>query len=113
MRRAHGADRRQRHAEGGAFAGAGAFGRHAPLVQLDQALHQREADAETALRAVEAALALHEELEDARQELGLDAAAVVLDGNRRQALARGRGQADAARLRGVFAGIVQEVGNGL
>src|SRR5256885_10510853 len=52
-----------------------------PILQLDQALHQREADAEAALRAVEAALALHEELEDLGQELGLDAGAVVLDGD--------------------------------
>ena len=50
---------------------------HRALVQLDQALHQREADAQAALAAVERAVALHEEVEHLGQQLRLDAGAVV------------------------------------
>lgn len=50
----------------------------APVVQLREPAHQREPDAEPALRALEPAVALDEEIEDVRQQLGLDADSVVL-----------------------------------
>ena len=48
-----------------------------PRVQFDEAPHQRQADAEPALAAIERPLALLEQLEDVRQQLGVDADAVV------------------------------------
>src|SRR6185503_12490087 len=74
---------------------------------------QREADAEAALAAVERALALHEKLEHPRQELRLDAAAVVLDGDGGLAFAARRGEADLPALRRVLRGVVEQVGQHL
>ena len=50
-----------------------------PALQLGEAPHEREADPETPVRAVELALALHEELERARGEIGSHADAFVDD----------------------------------
>jgi hypothetical protein len=63
---------REGHADDelGTAAGARAVRVDAPAVQLDQPSRDREADAEPALRAVEPALALGEEIPDARQRLG-------------------------------------------
>ena len=85
----------------------------APLMQLDQALDECEPDTQSALAAIEAALALHEELEHARQELGLDAAAVVLHGDGGEALAGHGGEPDAPAFTGVLGSVVQEVGDHL
>src|SRR5436190_1551248 len=48
-----------------------AAGNRAP-VQLRQSLDQREADAEAALLAIECAIALYEQVEHARHEIGRD-----------------------------------------
>jgi hypothetical protein len=48
-------------------------------VEVDERPQQREADAQPALRPLDALLALHEELENTRQHLGLDAAAAIPD----------------------------------
>src|SRR2546430_15984608 len=84
-----------------------------PLVELDQPLDEREPDAEAALATIEAALALHEELEHARQELGVDAAAVVLDRDGSDAFAGHGGKPDAPALAGVLGSVVQQVGDHL
>ena len=47
------------------------------MMQLDQAVHERQPDTEAALAAIERALALLEDLEDVGQQLGVDADAVV------------------------------------
>ena len=52
-------------------------------MQLHQALHQRQADAQATFAAVQTALALGERVEHARQQLGRDADAVVLDADQR------------------------------
>jgi hypothetical protein len=67
---------RQRDRECRALADALALAPDRPAVQDDDALGEREADAEPALGAVERALALGEEVEDALEELRRDAQAV-------------------------------------
>ena len=58
-------------------AGALAEGLHRAAVHLDQPAHQRQADAQAALRAVERSLSLHEQVEDAPSRSARDADAVV------------------------------------
>jgi hypothetical protein len=41
-----------------------------PTVKLDQPPHQRESNAETAVRPIQRAAGLHKEIEDARQQIG-------------------------------------------
>ena len=48
-------------------------------MQLGQAPHQREPDAEAAARAVDGVVRLHEQIEDLRQHVGRDADALVGD----------------------------------
>src|SRR5262245_13509594 len=50
---------------------------HPSAVQLGDALHERQADPETAGRSIEWPLALRKEIEDARRELARDAFAIV------------------------------------
>ena len=69
------------------------------LVQADQAMHERQADAEAALAAVERALALLEQLEDVGQQLRLDADAVVAHADHGLALAQRQRQLDRRRPR--------------
>ena len=64
---------RQADRELGARASTAAGGRHAAAVQLDEAPHDRQAEAETAARALERLRLLHEEVEDSRQHVGCDA----------------------------------------
>ena len=52
-----------------------------PLMQLDEAPNDREADAQSALAAIEPAITLREHLEDVRQELRFDADTVVAHAN--------------------------------
>ena len=51
-------------------------------MQSDQVLDQRQADAEAAAGAIGALPTLHEQIEDARQQIGIDALAVVADADR-------------------------------
>ena len=57
--------------------GPGAAGFDAPAVRLDQPPHDRQPDAETAVSPIQPALALHEQIEDPRQEIRRDADAGV------------------------------------
>src|SRR5262245_26020699 len=52
-------------------------------MRLDQLAHDREPHAETAVASIEPALALDEQIENARQELGRDADAAVLHAQHR------------------------------
>src|SRR5690606_27784262 len=71
-------EERQPHQEEAASTEPVAHRLHAPARDLDEPAHQREPDAEAALRSLSAALALDEEIEDLRQQLGRDPDAVVL-----------------------------------
>ena len=70
-------DARQAHRERRAAAIAVAGGMHAAAVHFGQPLHQREADAQAAARAVDGVVRLHEQIEDLRQHLRRDADALV------------------------------------
>ena len=72
-------DGRQAHGERRAAAIAVARGVHGAAVQLGEPPHQREADTETAARAVDGVVRLHEQVEDLRQHVGRDADALVGD----------------------------------
>src|SRR5262245_28081860 len=48
-------------------------------MQLDEPAHEREPDPEPAMRAIRALLALREQVEDPRQQLGCNAASRVFD----------------------------------
>jgi hypothetical protein len=65
-------------------------------VQGDEALYEREPDAELTLRTVDPAVALREQLEHVRQQRGIDARPVVLDTDDRHAARGGRLHADRA-----------------
>ena len=86
-----------------------------PVVQLDQALHERQADAEAALAAVERALALLEQLEDvaaaARRRCRCRCRARVITACR-LGVDRQR-ELDRAALLGVLGGVVEQVGDDL
>ena len=56
---------------------AGATGFDTPAVRLDQPPHNREPDAEAAVSPIEPTLALHEQIEDPRQEIRRDADAGI------------------------------------
>ncbi len=57
---------RQPHDKLGARAQTRAAGLHGTTVHLDEQLHERESDSQSALRPIEGALGLSEQIEDAR-----------------------------------------------
>ena len=71
-------------------------------VHLDQPLHQRQADAQPALRALQGAVDLGEHLEDAGQHLGRDADAGVPDPDHAPARPPARRSARCGRPRSVY-----------
>src|SRR6185295_10620477 len=76
-------------------------------MHFDEPLHQREPDTEAALRVLWHACALHERLEDARQDIGRNAYAGVFHGDHdAAALAPDREPDPPAHVR-VLRGIVQ------
>jgi hypothetical protein len=74
-------------------------------VQLDEAPHEREPEAEPARRAV----CLHEGLEDQRQRFRLDADAGVAHPQDRIAAFARDAEVDASGGRGVLHGVVEEI----
>jgi hypothetical protein len=68
---------REPHHEFAALSRAFAVGGDRPAVQVHEPLHHREPDAQAALGSVEAAIALHEDVEDLRDELGAHSHPVV------------------------------------
>ena len=90
-----------------------AGGGDAPAVQLDQAPDQGQADPQPPLAAVERAVGLGEQVEDAREQLRGDPDAGVADPDERLVpLAPGLERDPAPRL-GVLGGVVQQVGEDL
>ncbi len=100
---------RQVDAELGTLADTGTVRLDMAVVQLDQALHQRQADAEAALVAIERAFALLEQVEHTRQQIGLDAHPVVAHGEHRRALLDRDRDVNAAALGGVLVGVAEQV----
>nr|WP_229792281.1 hypothetical protein [Lysobacter bugurensis] len=82
-------------------------------MHLDQALHQRQADTEAALRAVRRALALGEQFEHHGQQAGTDAEAVVGHVQRDGVAVRGGADADLPAFRRVTRRVVEEIGDDL
>src|SRR5439155_6011500 len=78
-------------------------------VHLDQALHQREAEAQAVMDASFRAAGLIEEIEDARQVLGTNAPAFVSDLHRDVILLPLDRDLDARPARAVLAGVVEQV----
>src|SRR5580704_6424972 len=65
-------DERQMDLEDRPVSGSLAACGDSPVVHLDQSLHDRQSDPETALRSVEGSVALNEQIEYPRQQLGRD-----------------------------------------
>ena len=84
-----------------------------PPCMLDQAAHERQADAESALRSPRRSIDLHEHVEHLRQRVRRDADAVVLDADHRLAVLAARADRDAAAVIGVLRGVVEQVGEDL
>ena len=82
-------------------------------VHLDQPLHQRQPDAQAALRAVERAIDLREEVEHLGQHLRGNADAGVAHAEHRLLPFPRRGNPDRAALRRVLGGVVEQVGEHL
>ena len=97
------------HGEGAAPTAAGAHRLHCPAVQLDETAHQREADPEPALGAIERPLALHEEFEDAGKQLGRDPHAGVADRQESAIVVGAYADVDRAPRRRVLEGVGDEV----
>ena len=75
--------------EGSSLSGARTRGRYAALVHLNEALDHGEPDSQAALSAIEGAIALHEQVKHAGEQVGGDARAVVDDGEDRLTVALG------------------------
>ena len=82
-------------------------------MHADQASHQRQADAEPALRAPRRSIDLHEHVEHLRQRVRGDADAVVLHADHRVAILAAGADRDAPAVVGVLRGVVEEVGEHL
>ena len=95
--------RLQRQTEGEATAAARsrALGTHVAAVQFDQALDQRQTDAQAAAATVQALVRLTERLEDARQHLSIQADPGVADGEDGHRSVGCLGQLDRDRAVGV------------
>ncbi len=93
-------ERGQAHRERAAVSRARARRVHAAAVQLGDASDQGEAEPQAARAAVGPALALGEEIEDARQHLGRDPDAGVADAQDRFAALRAQRDLDARRRPG-------------
>jgi hypothetical protein len=76
-------------------------------VQFDQSLRDGQADAEPALRAIERLIALHEEVEDVRQDLRVDAGAFVTDADPHDAVNQGGSYVNACAFGRELGGVRQ------
>ena len=70
--------------------------RHCPAVQLDEPMHDRQAEAEPAVAPSRGRLALAERLEDMRQEIGIDPLPGVADDQANTAAVARHRDVDAA-----------------
>src|SRR5262245_54771969 len=102
-------DAREAHGECGATPGALARGGDRAAVQLDERLHEREPDAEPAVSAVDRALALDEQVKDARDYVGGDAYAGVSHSEHRRAVLGAHTHRHSASRRSVFERVADQV----
>ena len=104
----------QVHDEFAAQAPARAVRLHPAAVQLHQAAHQTQADAQAALRPLQRTVFLREQVEDVRQHFGVDAGTVVLHAHEDAILVPAfRREDDLPAVRGVLGGVVEQVGENL
>src|SRR4030095_8635406 len=103
----------QLHPKGGALALARALAGHGAPVKLGEMADERQPDAEPALGARAAAVALPEPVEDERQELPIDADAAVADHDLQVRVDALKGDLDPASLRRELDGVHQEVPDNL
>ena len=108
-----GQDHRQADDELAAHAVTVAPGLDGAAVHLDQALDQREADAQAALRPFERPIYLGKHLEDPRQHVGRDADAGIAHAHHGVASLALDGERDLAAALGVLGGVVEQVGDDL
>ncbi len=113
LRRRPRLDRREAHGEGAAAPGAIAAGGGRAAVQRGELAHQRQPKPEAARRAIEPRLALHEWLEDAREQLAAHADAVVGDAQHRVAAFVAHRDRDRAVDRRVLDRVDHQVGDDL
>jgi hypothetical protein len=88
-------------------------GGDSPTVLLDEALHDGEAEAEAAARAMERDVALRERLEDGLEHLGGEANAPILHAEDRLPVLPARDHADRLPGGRVLDGVVEEVADDL
>ena len=82
-------------------------------VQLDQAMDERQADPQAALRPIQRLVRLDEEFEDVLLHLGRDPDARVADPQDGPVVLPGQADRDPAPRLGVLRGVVQQVGDDL
>ena len=92
-----------------AFIGAVAAGLNAAVVHIDQPPHQRQANAESALRPLQRPINLREHVEDAGQHVAGDADAVVSHADDGITPFPFGGEPDVTAPLGVLGGVVQQV----
>ena len=90
-----------------------AVGGYRTFVQLDEGLHQRQADAEPALATVDGGRTLLEQLEQPREKRRADTGTVVLHGDRDLRGGALQGDVDQAAAVGVLRRVRQQVGEHL
>src|SRR5690349_16547836 len=78
-------------------------------MHVDEAAHEREPDAEPALRTIELLRALHERVEDGGQHIAGDALAIVFDLGDRLLLAHAQAHRDRSTARRVLGRVREEV----
>src|SRR6185436_20523060 len=78
-------------------------------VQLHQALHERQANSQTPERLTAAVLELREHVKDPVERIRGNADPVILYRNDDAGTCRADSDTDAARPRGVLAGVVQQI----
>ena len=104
---------RQAHREHAALSRPVAVGVDLAALHFKQAAHQGQAYAYAALGHAGSLRRLGEQVEDARQDIGRHAAAVIRDGDQHLGALAPRPQADFPATVGVLGGVAQQVGDDL
>ena len=76
-------------------------------MQFHDATHERQSDAQSALRTIEPPLALHEQVECPLTQVAAHADAIVLDAENRAVVLAPQGDADVATVARELGGIVE------
>ena len=100
---------RQAHGEFAAAIAALAFRDDRPVLHLDEPAHERQPDAEAAVRARERAIDLRKRIEDRREVLRRNPHARIAHAKRDEIVFARRGQRDPPAARRVFRRVVDQV----